>query len=245
MEKIKNVLKKIGLTENEVVVYLTLLKIGPSIVSKIAEKSEIYRPYVYDTLKRLSEKGLVSSVVKDNKKFFSALNPSHVLEIEKNKLAEINEILPSLNEILEKKKEETKVHFYSGKNILRIIQKEVIKILLEIRGESLVIGVDEKKFMETDKIAMLQFFEQMKQHKLKERVLVREGDNYLPGHEKTTKYKFLPKEFFSPNSTFIFGDKVAVILFNEPICGILIESKELAETYRKQFELLWKMAKNR
>ena len=58
--EIENSLKQIGLTDNEIKVYLTLLKIGPSIVSKIAERSGLYRPYVYDTLERLQEKALVS-----------------------------------------------------------------------------------------------------------------------------------------------------------------------------------------
>ena len=63
MEEInKKILKQIGLTENEIQVYLTLLKIGSSGVSTIAEHSGLYRPYVYDTLERLQEKGLVSFI---------------------------------------------------------------------------------------------------------------------------------------------------------------------------------------
>lgn len=238
-----NVLKQIGLTDNEIKVYTALLKIGSSTVSNIAEHSGLYRPYVYDTLGRLQEKGLVSFVSKDNRKFFKAAHPFHLIEIQKEKLLELNKILPKLEGYMKIPKEETKVELYSGKKVVRVVQKDVLKTLLENGGESLVIGVDEKRFMKADPIIMKQFFNQLKKHKLKERVLVREGDNYLPAHSETTAYKFLPKEFFDPTSTFIYNDKVAIIIFGEPLHGLIIESKILSNTYRKQFNLLWKVAK--
>ena len=98
--------------------------------------------------------------------------------------------------------------------------------------------------MEADPIIMKQFFNQMKKNKLKERVLVREGDTYLPSHKTTTQYKFLPKEFFDPTSTFMYGEKVALVIFGEPLHGLIITSKLLSATYKKQFNLLWKVAKN-
>ncbi|MFH1307771.1 MAG: helix-turn-helix domain-containing protein [archaeon] len=238
----KEILKQTGLTENEIQVYLTLLKIGPSTVSKIAERSGLYRPYVYDTLERLQEKGLTSFIIKDNKRFFEAASPSHLIEIERDKLKELEEVIPKLEEFQKSSKEETKASLYSGKKVVRVIQKDILTTLKKGQ-ESLVIGVDEKKFMQTDSIIMEQFFSQMKKSKLKEKVLVREGDNYLPGHKETTTYRFLPKQYFDPTSTFIYGDKVAIITFTEPLHGLLIESKFLAQTYRKQFQLLWKIAK--
>lgn len=243
MEKIEKTLKQIGLTKNEILVYLTLLKIGSSSASKISERSEIYRPYTYDTLERLQEKGLASFIVKDSKKLFKAVDPSQLAEIQKEKLIAINNIIPRLKKLIEIPKEESNVELYTGKKVIRVIQKDVLKDLLKNKGESLVIGVDEKKFMEVDPIIMEQFFNQMEKNKLKERILVRKGDNYLPAKKSTTTYKFLPKEFFDPTSTFIYGDNVAIVLFSEPLNGIIIKSKLIANAYRKQFELLWKIAK--
>jgi len=41
----------------------------------------------------------------------------------------------------------------------------------------------------------------------------------------------------------VYGNKVAIFLWGNPNHLILIESKEAANSYRKQFELLWKLAK--
>ncbi len=245
MEEITKALKEIGLVDNEIKIYITLLKIGSSAVSTIAQHSGLYRPYVYDTLERLSEKGLVSFILKDNKKYYKGANPEKLREILEEKEKALENVLPKLIDFTKFSKDETKMELFCGKKVVRVIQKDVLKTLLEKTGESLVIGVDEKRFMETDPIIMKQFFNQMKRNKLKERVLVREGDNYLPAHRETTQYRFIPKDFFNPTSTFIYGDKVAIIMFTEPLYGLMIDSKQLSDSYRKQFELLWKNARKK
>ena len=41
----------------------------------------------------------------------------------------------------------------------------------------------------------------------------------------------------------IYGNKVAIVDFTRPITTIIIEKKEIADAYKKHFELLWKIAK--
>jgi hypothetical protein len=184
-------------------------------------------------------------VIKDNKKYFRAINPNKLLEIETQKLEELNKIIPRLNELISRPKEQTNVELYSGKSVIRVIQRNILEVLSKTKEkrENLVIGVDEKRFMEIDPIIMEQFFNQMKKNKFKEKVLVREGDTFLPAKKTTTEYKFLPKKHFEPTSTFIYGNKIAIVIFTEPLYGLIIENKILANTYRKQFNLLWKIAK--
>ena len=59
MDKIK-VLKKIGLTEHESVIYLALLELGPARIAKIAEKTAIHRPLIYKAIPDLLAKKLVT-----------------------------------------------------------------------------------------------------------------------------------------------------------------------------------------
>lgn len=241
----KKILKQIGLAENEIEVYVTLLRLGSSPVAAIAAHSKLYRPYVYDTLNKLIEKGLVNFVLRQGKKYFQAVHPERLMECLKEKERALESILPGLIDLIKIPKEETNVELYRGKEVVRIIQKDVLKVLQKTKEESLVIGVDEKKFIEADPMIMQQFFSQMKRYKLKEKVLIREGDNYLPAHPETTEYRLLPREHFTPTSTFIYGNKIAIIIFGEPLHGLIIESKLLSEAYRKQFYLLWKIAKKK
>ena len=66
-------LKLLGLNDIDVKVYIVLLKLGESLASEIAKNAEIPRASVYDILERLQQEGLVSYIVKDYKKYFSAV----------------------------------------------------------------------------------------------------------------------------------------------------------------------------
>ena len=59
---------------------------------------------------------------------------------------------------------------------------------------------------------------------------------------KLTEVKILPKEYMTPTHISIVGDKVGIILWSEEPLGILIENKEIADSFRSYFKLLWNIA---
>ena len=73
----KKILQEVGLSQKEIEIYLTLLRAENLTASKIAEKTGIYRPNVYDNLESLIEKGLVSFVISDRVKHFRAEKPEN------------------------------------------------------------------------------------------------------------------------------------------------------------------------
>ncbi len=54
------------------------------------------------------------------------------------------------------------------------------------------------------------------------------------------KFKYLPREFNTPNVVFIYGNKVVNVLWTENPMAFLIENKYVAKSYRDYFESLWK-----
>ena len=83
------ILKKIGLTENEIKIYLDLLKSGSSTAYEISKRINIYRVHVYDKLEQLINKGLVTYIYKSSKKHFQATNPSKIKDHLEEKKKEI------------------------------------------------------------------------------------------------------------------------------------------------------------
>ena len=55
--------------------------------------------------------------------------------------------------------------------------------------------------------------------------------------------KFLPKEYSSPAVINIYADRVVTVLWKGeiPICFMVI-NEDIADSYRKWFELMWKSA---
>lgn len=241
MSAIESVLQATGLVKNEIKVYLTLLRIGQAGASAIAENSKLHRPYVYDTLGRLEERSLVSQITINGAKQYKASDPEALIEQQETQLEEIKAIVPSLKKMVAKKKSRTLVETFTGKRVVRTIQKDVLETLKQEKKESLVIGVDERLFQEQDPVMMEQFFAILKRHKLKERVLLCEGST-RPADESTTTYRLLPEKYVGSATIFIYGDRVTTLLFEEPLYAIRTRSKALADTYREQFEMLWNAA---
>lgn len=72
-------------------------------------------------------------------------------------------------------------------------------------------------------------------------------DECLRGKRENIAYldaKYIPKEFTNPVSTVIYGDKTAIILWEEVPFAVLIESAKIARSYRNTFELLWKTSRD-
>src|SRR3989338_7389562 len=122
-------LKELGLTDNEVRIYLFLLKQGMMNPSEISQKLGLHRGYIYDALERMQEKEVVNSILKDNKKYFQATSPENLIELLKLKLENFQKIVPDLIKIAEFKKEETKVELHRGERVYRILLKDMISSL--------------------------------------------------------------------------------------------------------------------
>ena len=63
---IKEILKSIGLSKNEIKIYIALLELGPCLMGKICGKTKIHRRNVYDSIEMLKEKGFISSTIINN-----------------------------------------------------------------------------------------------------------------------------------------------------------------------------------
>jgi len=73
-------------------------------------------------------------------------------------------------------------------------------------------------------------------------VILKEG-SYGLFQKGTSKYKKVPKKYYNPNPTQIYNDNVQIIIWGNPDYLIIIRNKNVADSYRKQFELMWKISK--
>jgi len=139
-------LKELGLTEYEIRVYTTLLKLGTAKGGEICRKSGVPHGKTYVALTQLADKGLIT-VLPMKPKLFKIIDPKKAIQFLKNKkIKEIDEvsnsILSSLKELKVTKKEEVheKIEIKAGfeasyeyfHNIAKGAKKEV---LLISRGE--------------------------------------------------------------------------------------------------------------
>ena len=51
------------------------------------------------------------------------------------------------------------------------------------------------------------------------------------------------QESFNPTPIYVYNNKLTIIIWGNPNYAIIIENQNLADAYRKQFNLLWKISK--
>jgi len=232
----KKILERAGLSKGEIEVYLTLLKLGSSLVSKIAQETGLHRTNIYDTLEKLREKGLVSYVIKENRKYYSASNPEKLLDYIKEREKEIETILPELQNYMTLPRSESIVEVYKGKEGLKSVLKDILK-----EKKDYVVFEEEGYIQKVLPHFYPQFNKQMNKSRIKVKILTKDVKKI--DKRSLMEIRSLPKFFSFPSATAIYGDKVAILVWDEPYHAILIKSKQVADSYRNFFEALWKQAK--
>ncbi|MCX6742367.1 MAG: helix-turn-helix domain-containing protein [Candidatus Pacearchaeota archaeon] len=236
----EDALKELNLNDKEIKVYLSLLMLGQSSVNAVAKKSNLNRVSTYDILKALLEKGFVSYVIISGVKHFEAVDPSKFLDSLREKQEKIKEVLPELKSIKSSLTKKPQIEMFEEINGLKSIFNDILKE----NKETWFIG-DPKMIK-----ALEFYFPHFIMHKRKQGIfskVITLDCAEMKQYQKEAPKKFINMKFIQDKiemTKIIYGDKIAFLTFKEKnSIGILIENKEITETERKLFEILWKQAK--
>ena len=231
MEKI---LQGLGLTDKEAEVYIALLELGPSLAGQISRKTGIHRRNVYDITERLIKKGLIGYITKNNRRLFEAAPPLRLKEILDEKTHALEETLPKLNLLYEKTKQKQETNFYKGIEGLKTIFQDQ---LCGDNKEILILGAS-KSASEVLPFYFKWFDIDRKKKKIKVKIIASEN---LGTKIPLSEIRYLPTKYANPLAINIYGDKVALILWKKPPLAIVIKNQEVADSYKKYFELMWRI----
>ncbi|MFA6887986.1 MAG: helix-turn-helix domain-containing protein, partial [Candidatus Woesearchaeota archaeon] len=223
------VLQQFGLTDAEARVYITLLQKGDITASEIAKKTGANRTFTYDRLKKLSESGLVSSIIKDNKKYFKAAPPSQLLSLLKEREEQIKKILPELEQLKEEHENGPEVEVYSTTKGVQTALNLMLK-------EKKSIYLHGSLFLFQEKMST--YFTIWNSRRIKEKIKMR----ILSSEEITLEYTatdLLSEEEKLVTSTFVFGEYVLTVMWGNLSIAILIKSKEIVNNTLAFFNTIW------
>ncbi len=238
----KNVLTKLELSKSESEVYLILLRLKEATIYQIADETKISRPNIYDTVKKLVNKNLITPLLKGKKTYFRANSPSllsNFLEIKKNELEnlknELENILPNLNKIYETSAEKPRIELLEGAEGIKAIMNDFIKVNKNIW---IFNSVDDKYLKKRlPEFFLKKFINEKEKLGIKTNVLYNKEIHPFKG----TNYHFkqLPKSILSCVGYWVYGDNVAIGIWMENPIIIKITNKDVAETYLHSIKLIW------
>jgi sugar-specific transcriptional regulator TrmB len=241
----KDLFGSLGLTNNETKVYLSLLDLGSARVAQLTENSGVHRRNVYDSIVRLTKKGLISYVSVDKKRLYSPVNPKRFLEIADEKKHEIDKIkrdftkiLPEL-ELKSKLKEKHDVRFYNGIEGLKNVFEGIIRAKKDYVGYGSPYQIREmmREYLEL-------FTEKRRKNNIKARLIFSENIRSKLLKIPLCTIRFLPQVYSSHAAVRVFDDFVAIMLLTakEPL-AIVIKNRDISNGYRNYFEVMWRTAK--
>lgn len=241
-------LQNLGISPAESNVYLILLKLGNSKAGQIISRVDLSSSNVHEALEKLSKRGLVSFIMKNGVKEYSASDPN-ILELllqkEKQELTEkennFKELLVQLKSIQTISQPEQNAEIYLGFNGLKSAFK---KLLTSSSKNTDYVFFYKYNAQDADKVN--EFFSKMDIEDYYKKVKTR--GIFSPEYKELFKKRKnkIEARFTShpiPSSINVFNNKALIISWSERPVGYLIESKEISEMFRQLFETTWEISK--
>lgn len=243
-------LQNLGLSEKEAKVYTTALELGPDTALNIAKESGINRATTYVQIESLKDRGLMSEFEKGKKTYYAVESPeilSKLIEKQETSLRfqkqELGSVLPQLLKHFDSSGDRPKIRFFEGEEGISQIRSDFLKTKNET-----IYG-----FMNFDKVVQMfgkqmdNYSEKRIERKIYSKLLYTSSKGPVDRYTQKNKLRearFIPKtEFpFSADIT-IYRNKVAFISYNNKPIGVIMESKEITDTMKALFHLLWNARK--
>ena len=245
---ISEALEHLDLGSKELETLLVLLESGRSTASELGKRlPKVSRTAVYDLLRSLQNRGLVSSVVEGETTYFTPEQIDHVvdrLEQEKRAVEEKQNALRSVADLYNQMRSGTAyqpgVRFFKGKEGIRAVHREVQnarKELLAIGDLSAVMRAFPGVHAE-DNLKDFQVFGIQRRGLLAHN---KEGEFYLQvaAPSKVNRVKWLPENVTVNTDTLIWEGHVAIIDYTDPINAVVIDNPTIHKTFVQWFEMMW------
>lgn len=237
----KEVLADLGLSKNEIEVYLKLLEMRTAKAMEIAKATRLHRPNVYDALTRLVRKGLVGYYTRENTKIYEVVDPEQLMNLLKAKEIKLQKIIPELKIMQLEAKPPSSVTILEG---IAGARKTLMDLVTNTK-ELYVLGAPQDLPKDLGEGWLKQWHSKRIANKVMFHHIVNED---YPAHRvkiirglKYADIKFLPKEYNAPNSLFI-NDNGITLMFQHPFMCINIIRSDVAKTFKQYYKMLEKIA---
>ena len=238
-----SIFKKLGFSDRDAQVYLVLLSLGPSSVRVLAQKVELNRGSVYESLKWLREMGLVSFYEKETKQFFVAEDPGKLYELLNKQSLQLKEAERELSGVVAELKS---IHDRGGQRpVARYYEKGEIREILESVLDICERAGDMEYRVYSDaniREYLYEGFETFSDARVAKNIAVKAiaigSGGELRGLDER---KWLKVKNPVPTYILIYPGNTAYISLNSQgdLVGVVIENEGVYQTQKNIFDQLW------
>lgn len=236
------ILKQLGFNENEAKFYLASLEYGPTTILKLAKKTSLQRSTIYEFLENLIEKGLIEVVISGKRKLYKGAEPIKLKKILEKQQELLDSIIPELSLLTNQGLQRPKVMFYEGFEGIKKIYEDTLD---QPEGSEFVAFTSlEDTYKVMPESYKKSYLKRRANKKIFVRVIVKEdafSKDYVGANKKEYRETIAVKKELYPlsNEINIYQNKVGILSFGDEKIGIIIESKQIADSMRAIFNALW------
>lgn len=244
MKDILSTLQEFGLTLLEAKLFLLLTELGSSPVSALARKAGVKRTNLYNILEKLSQKGLVTEYERSNVKYFQAIEPKKLIDLQEQEkrniesnIKNLQEIIPSLEAVKNPMAAPPRVQYFQGEVGLGKLLDQILS------NESFDAYFNPEIAYNAYPKVVSHFLESGNQKQLP----IREIMTNTQGNQEYIKkinninhqYKLLARGRTLYSDTIIYGNKVSFLSYTGHSFGVVIESEDIVQSQKLAFEIMW------
>lgn len=247
----KEDLKRLGLTFNEIKIYLSLLKLGETQVGGIISDLKIHRQIAYNALDALEKRSLIVRTLRNKINHFRINDPNIIVEnIQKQELI-ARRLSKNIEKEIGKSKHEHEIDVFEGEAQVRSALLNNIKKMSKGEMYYMIAGTT-KGFVETmGSDFFVKKFEKIRRQKniLSKLVTGKNMKDEIKDFNKIAATKiredrYLPWDSISPMNIVIWNGKVSFYSYNSKNqFAIEIKNDFMYKAYLEHFRSLWEISK--
>ena len=235
-------LKKLGLRENEIRVYLALVTAGKVRAAEIIKQTRLHRNLVYHALEELAARHLATKTTQAGVFHFQATDPDHLRDDLHERELVATRVIAQLKD--RRKLSEQEISVYEGEDAIRMFSLKNAARLA--RGEFIyVLGSSGRRFEAAmGEPALTHYFSEIGKRGGIKILMYRKqpysSETLLSLRKKgVAEIRFLPFDA-NPSAYIVFTNhSVAFHIYEQPLTVIEIRNPHLVAAYKNYFDILW------
>lgn len=241
---LQHILESVGFDDKEAALYLAGLKFGSAPASHYAKETNLNRITAYNVLEDLVRRGYFTINRKLRAKWYAPIAPEYVSVEVRKSVDALDRVLPELKSLMQAKFRKPRVRFFEGWEGVKMVYEDTLTASTEILN-----------FANSTLVRSYwpNYDEEYVAKRVKKKIYLRgiapddATGKRVHGLDKQNQREIRlvsSKEFHFNNEVKIYDNKVSIVSFGtgDNLFGVIIESKEVADTQRQIFEMAWRFA---
>jgi len=237
---------KIGFSQKEAKLYLTLLARGGATAAELTAASALKRPTVYKLLESLQDRGLVAQSFRGTRRFFTPEPPEQLMKNVENQKRNIEQILPDLTDLFMANTLHPRVRYYDGIAGIRKIHEFFLR--MPPGSSYYYFGSMRSSVDALGEEFVAEYTRQRVRNRIwsngiypREEAMLNPALTSSPENLRRLRY-FDLKGMNNLGQLTMFDHKIAIFSGRRDLFGMILESEDCYSIMKMVFDAMWQMA---